>query len=152
MARIRGLAAWCHERGVHLKVNTVVTALNCDEDMGGLLLALRPERWKVFQVFRVKGQNVGRVKPLLGSRERFEAFVVRHAALAAAGITVVVSVNNDAIEDSYVMVDPLGRSYGNHDGRHVVSAPILSVGVQEALRGVGLSEAKFDSRDGRYAW
>jgi radical S-adenosyl methionine domain-containing protein 2 len=121
---VRALAARCRGLGVRLKINTVVTALNCDEDMGVLLRDLRPERWKVFQVLRVEGQNDGRVEPLLVPRERFEAFVARHAALGAEGIAVVAE-DNDAMEDSYVMIDPLGRFYGNHGGRHVVSAPIL---------------------------
>ncbi len=62
------------------------------------------------------------------SRARFVAFVERHNALATAGIAVVAE-DNDAMEDSYVMIDPLGRFYGNHEGRHRVSAPILEVGV-----------------------
>jgi radical S-adenosyl methionine domain-containing protein 2 len=151
VARVRALAARCHSLGVRLKLNTVVTALNCEEDMGALVYDLRPERWKVFQVLRVEGQNDGRVEPLLVSRERFEAFVARHASLASGGITVVAE-NNDAMEDSYVMIDPLGRFYGNHGGRHVVSAPILSVGIQDALREVGFSETKFEARGGKYAW
>lgn len=151
VARVRGLATRCHAEGVRLKLNTVVTALNCDEDMRGLVRELRPERWKVFQVLRVEGQNDGRVEPLLVSSERFEAFVHRHALLTADGIEVVAE-NNDAMEDSYVMIDPLGRFYGNHGGRHVVSAPILSVGVADALREVRFSTEKFESRGGRYAW
>lgn len=151
VVRVRSLAARCHAEGVRLKVNTVVTALNCDEDMGALVRELRPERWKVFQVLRVEGQNDGRVEPLLITPERFAAFVERHSSLALAGIAVVPE-DNDAMEDSYVMIDPLGRFYGNHLGRHVVSAPILSVGVGEALREVGYSYEKFDARGGRYAW
>lgn len=149
--RIRVLGARCHAEGVRLKLNTVVTALNCDEDMSDLVRALRPERWKVFQVLRVEGQNDGRVEPLLISRERFRAFVERHASLAAAGIDVVPE-DNDAMEDSYVMIDPLGRFYGNHGGRHVVSDPILATGVTEALAQVGYVAEKFEARGGRYAW
>ena len=35
----------------------MVTALNCDEDMGVLVRELRPERWKVFQVLGVEGRT-----------------------------------------------------------------------------------------------
>ena len=151
VARVCVLAARCHAVSVHLKLNTVVTALNCDEDMRALVRELRPERWKVFQVLRVEGQNDGRVEPLLVSRERFETFVRHHVSLTAEGI-VVVAEDNDAMEDSYVMIDPLGRFYGNHGGRHVVSAPILSVGVTRALAQVGYAAEKFAARGGRYAW
>jgi radical S-adenosyl methionine domain-containing protein 2 len=151
VSRVRALAARCHGERVRLKLNTVVTALNCEEDMGVLVRELRPERWKVFQVLRVEGQNDGRVEPLLIPHARFVAFVERHGSLASAGI-VVVAEDNDAMEDSYVMIDPLGCFYGNHEGRHRVSAPILEVGVHEALEQVGFSTEKFERRGGRYAW
>ncbi|MDO9018020.1 MAG: viperin family antiviral radical SAM protein [Deltaproteobacteria bacterium] len=151
VARVRVLASRCRNEGVRLKVNTVVTALNCDEEMGDLLRELRPERWKVFQVLRVEGQNDGRVEPLLIPREHFVAFVERHASLGSSGIEVVAE-DNDAMEDSYVMIDPRGRFYGNHGGRHQVSDPILGVGVRAALDQVGFSIDKFEGRGGRYAW
>ena len=105
VARTRRLAERCHKLGVRLKVNTVVTALNCEEDMRALVRELRPEQWKVLQVLRVEGQNDGRVEPLLVRGDRFAAFVARHAALAADDI-VVVAEDNDAMEDSYVMSNP----------------------------------------------
>lgn len=151
VARIRRLAARCHGLGKRLKVNTVVTALNHEEDLRALILELRPARWKVFQVLRVVGQNDGRVEPLLITRAQFEAFVARHRSLDHAHIEVVAE-DNAAMEDSYAMIDPLGRFYGNHAGQHVVSEPILSAGVHTALRQVEFSSAKFAARGGRYAW
>ena len=90
------------------------------------------------------------MEPLLIPRARFVAFVERHNALATAGIAVVAE-DNDAMEDSYVMIDPLGRLYGNHEGRHRVSAPILEVGVHAAPGQVGFSAEKFEGRGGRHA-
>lgn len=149
--RVRGLAERCRACGVHLKVNTVVTSLNHGEDMSGLLRTLRPERWKVFQVLAVRGQNDGAVEPLLIARAQFDAFVARHDALAREGIAVVAE-DNDAMEDSYAMVDPLGRAYGNRGGVHRVSAPILDVGVAQAFAEVGFEPARLVARGGRYAW
>lgn len=149
--RVRKLAERCRTCGVRLKVNTVVTALNHGEDMCGLIRTLRPERWKVFQVLAVRGQNDGAVEPLLISRAQFEAFVVRHDALAREGIAVVAEAN-DAMEDSYAMIDPLGRAYGNRGGVHRVSAPILDVGVARAFAEVGFEPVKLIARGGRYAW
>ncbi len=53
---------------------------------------------------------------------------------------------------SYVMVDPLGRFFGNATGRHVYSQPILDVGVDAALAQVGFVPTKFEARGGTYAW
>lgn len=137
--------------GIRVKLNTVVTALNADEDMSAFVRAMAPERWKVFQVLPMKGQNDGVVEPLLVSREAFRAFIARHEALASAGLAPIVE-DNDAMRGSYAMIDPEGRFFGNATGEHVYSRPILEVGVEAALAEVGVSVEKFDMRGGRYSW
>ncbi|WP_434419673.1 hypothetical protein [Nannocystis pusilla] len=63
-----------------------------------------------------------------------------------------VAEDNAAMTDSYAMLDPLGRFYGNHGGRHLYSAPILEVGVQTALRQSRFSPVRLVARGGKYAW
>ena len=145
------LAGRCRDRGVRVKLNTVITALNWREDMSSLVRRVAPERWKVFQVLRVVGQNDGRVEPLLITPEQFRAFVLRHAHLETEGYAAIAE-DNDAMTDSYVMVDPLGRFFGNTGGVHRTSPSILEVGVRRALASVRFDEAKFDARGGRYTW
>jgi radical S-adenosyl methionine domain-containing protein 2 len=151
VARALGLAQECRDAGVRLKLNTVVTALTWQEDMSELVRTMAPERWKVFQVLRVEGQNDGRVEPLLITDAQFQAFVERHRDVGVDGMQAVVE-NNDAMTDSYVMVDPLGRFFGNTGGVQTYSQPILEVGVQAALAQVGYRTEKFIARGGRYAW
>jgi len=149
--RAAALADRCRTARVRVKLNTVVTSLNWLEDMSGLVRRIAPERWKVFQVLRVVGQNEGRVEPLLITVEQFRAFVLRHAHLKAEGHAAIAE-DNDAMTDSYVMVDPLGRFFGNTGGVHRTSPPILEVGVQRALESVRFDGAKFEARGGRYSW
>lgn len=137
--------------GVRIKLNTVVTSLTWREDMSPLVRGIRPERWKVFQVLPVDGQNDTSVAPLLVSTDQFRAFVDRHAHLAAEGLAPVVE-DNAAMRGSYAMIDPLGRFFGNATGRHVYSKPILAVGVATALAQVGFEPGKFAARGGMYAW
>ncbi len=151
VARAIAYADRCHALGVRVKLNSVVTAATWWEDMTGLVRRVRPARWKVFQVLPIGGQNDGSVEDLLITEGQFRAFVERHAHLAPEGLAPVVE-NNDAMRGSYVMVDPLGRFYGNATGRHVYSDSILRVGVDAALAQVGFEPAKFDARGGRYAW
>jgi radical S-adenosyl methionine domain-containing protein 2 len=151
VARSIALADRCRAAGRRVKLNTVVTRLTWQEDMSALVRRIRPERWKVFQVLPMAGQNDGSVEPLMITREEFRAFVDRHAPLADDGLGPIVE-DNDAMKGSYVMVDPLGRFYGNASGRHIYSAPILEVGVEAALSQVEFSSAKFDARGGRYSW
>lgn len=145
------LADECRDHRIRLKLNTVVTALTWQEDMSPLVRRIAPDRWKVFQVLPMAGQNDGSVEPLLVTDDQFAAFVDRHRHLATEGLAPVVE-DNDAMRGSYVMIDPLGRFFGNATGRHVTSEPILQVGVAEALAQVGFQPAKFAARGGRYAW
>ncbi len=145
------LAARVRRAGLRLKLNTVVTALNWREDMRAYVRVFRPDRWKVFQVLPVDGQNDGSVDDLLVTSAQFDAWVVRHRALEAEGFGPVVE-DNDAMTGSYLMVDPLGRFYGNSTGRHVYSAPVLDVGVAAAARAVGFDPDKLVERGGLYRW
>ena len=134
-----------------IKLNTVVTSLTAHEDMSDFVRAVAPERWKIFQVLPVEGQNDGSVEPLLIDDAAFRAFVARHARLEADGVTLVPE-DNDGMTDSYAMIDPLGRFYGNHRGRYVYSRPILEVGVREALGQVNFEVKRLIQRGGLYTW
>ena len=141
---IRGL-------GIRLKLNTVVTALNWQEDMAWFVRKLQPDRWKAFQVLRVEDENAGRVEPLLISDAQFRAFADRHAHLARKGFPLIAETNDD-IRGSYVMIDPLGRFFSNEEGRYRISQPILDVGVTTALEQSGWRSDKFLARGGLYDW
>lgn len=151
VAKARNHAQMCRERGIRLKVNTVVTRLNLHEDMTGFLEEVAPERWKVFQVLPVEGQNEGAVDALLITKHEFQTYLQRHESLAARGITVV-GEDNDAMTDSYIMIDPMGRAFGNTNNIHITGRPILEVGVYEALSQVGFDLRKLEARGGRYDW
>lgn len=151
VARAVALASLAHRLGIRVKLNTVVTALNWQEDMGELVRAVCPARWKVFQVLAVQGQNDGGVEPLLISAEQFHAFCSRHAHLAAEGLGPVVE-DNTAMTGSYVMVDPLGRFFSNASGAHTYSAPILEVGVATALEQIAVFDDRFRERGAVYDW
>jgi radical S-adenosyl methionine domain-containing protein 2 len=140
-----------HSLGIRVKLNTVVTSLNWQEDMGDFVRLVRPERWKIFQVLPIEGQNYGTVEPLLVDRARFDAFVRRHAVLAGEGM-MVVPESNEAMTGSYAMIDPLGRFFSNVGGRHTYSPPILKVGVEAAFASIPFDPGRFASRGGRYDW
>jgi len=149
MHRYIALANEVRQAGARVKVNTVVTSLNAREDLTELVLALRPERWKVLRVLPVEGQNSGRVEPLLCSDEEFSSFVERHRRVAYSG-TAVVPEDNEDMRGSYAMVDPAGRFFDNASGGHSYSRPILEVGLDEAWSQTSFSMERFVRRGGEY--
>lgn len=140
-----------HQLGIRLKLNTVITALNWQEDMHTLVRAMQPARWKVFQVLPVAGQNDGSVEPLLITDRQFSSFVDRHNDLADEGLGPVAE-DNEAMTGSYAMIDPLGRFYDNYAGRHMYSHTILEVGVANALAEIHFEIQRLVARGGLYVW
>ena len=136
--------------GIRFKVNTVVNRLNAEEDLSGFIASSQPERWKLFQVLPIKGQNDGKVDDLLLLPGQFDSFVERHRQLLPD--TTIVAESNEDMTGSYLMVDPAGRFFDNVDGRHFYSKEILMVGIFEALKDIRFDRAKFLQRDGLYDW
>ena len=139
------------QRGIRLKINTVVTRINYNEELAGFIVKARPERWKLLQVLPVRGQNDGLVDNLVITGEEFAQYVARNRHVESVGI-VVVPESNDLMTGSYVMVDPAGRFFDNVAGTHIYSRPITQIGVDAALREVSVNPDKFLLREGLYEW
>ena len=137
--------------GIRIKVNTVVTQSNLEEDLTTFIIEARPERWKLLQVLPVSGQNDFVVDPYVVSPEEFDRYVELSKRVEGFGINVVPE-SNELMTGSYVMADPAGRFFDNVSGAHTYSRPIVDVGVDEALRDVSVDRGKFISRDGLYDW
>ena len=147
----RNLVRLVRERGFRLKINTVVTDANKDEDMTEFIQWAQPERWKVFQVLPMDGQNDDTLGNLTVTAKEYETYVERNRAVETGGVTLVPE-SNDLMTGSYVMVDPAGRFFDNTAGRHTPSRPILESGVHEALQDIKIDPAKFLERGGQYEY
>lgn len=146
--------AWerCRVRGIRMKLNTVVTRHNQDDDMRALVIRLKPERWKAFQVLPVAGQNDAKIDDLLISRENFRRWVNRHEEVRDHEISFIAE-DNDLMRGSYAMLDALGRFYDSSSGGHRYSREsILVSGVEKAWGEVSFDLIKFTLREGDYDW
>jgi radical S-adenosyl methionine domain-containing protein 2 len=137
-------------QGKRLKINTVVSAYNIDEDFNGFIQEVQPERWKLFQVLPIHGQNDAGFPASAISAVQFVQFVARHAPARAS--TQLVAEDNQAMTGSYLMIDPAGRFFDNVAGIYRYSQPIWQVGWQRALQGVGAEYSRFVQRGGDYQW
>ncbi len=139
------------EQGLNIKVklNTVVMRCNMHEDWSSFILSNKVQRWKVFKILKIEGENDQHYDELKISDEEFSNFVKRHSHLDAQEV-VLAPENNDAMTNSYIMISPDGQFYQNLNGRYTRSKPILDVGVEVGLSQVGFSYTKFQSRGGAY--
>jgi len=133
-----------------LKINTVVCSENVSEDLTPIIEYSKPERWKIFQVLPIKGQNDFEFEKFEISQERFKKFIVRHNHLSS--LTKIVSESNDDMTGSYAMVDPAGRFFDNSKGVYNYSDPILKEGIQKSYSQINIDFDKFLERGGLYNW
>jgi radical S-adenosyl methionine domain-containing protein 2 len=96
------LAQVIHEAGIKLKINTTITRLNWKEDMRPLIRLLKPDRWKVFQVLHIFGQNDRYFGELSITNEQFSYFKsLNHEPME--GFSPVFEGSNEMLA-SYFMI------------------------------------------------
>ncbi len=128
---------------IQLKINTVISQYNLEEDFGKFIMDVNPVRWKVFQVLGIEGEN-----DITDSRitvEEFQGFIERHSYIPS-----LIAESNDLMQGSYVMIDPEGRFYDNTTGAYTKSDPIYKVGVPKALSQINMDYSKFLQRNGDF--
>ncbi|MHA1279286.1 MAG: hypothetical protein ACTSQI_14185 [Candidatus Helarchaeota archaeon] len=131
---------------INLKINTVVTSVNYQEDMNWLIERLKPDRWKVFQVLPIENENRLRSQDLLVTEAQFVEFIKRHER------NDPIVESNSLMHNSYLMVDPSGRFYQNTGYTYSYSRPILEVGIETAFRDICWNGDTFIQRGGFYRW
>lgn len=122
--RVINLAEIVHEVGIKLKINTTVTRLNWAEDMRPLIQRLKPDRWKVFQVLHIAGQNDMHFDELSITEDQFNYFKDLNKTIE--GITPVFESNHQMIA-SYFMLSPSGMVMSNLDGSNRILSPLSKI-------------------------
>jgi len=154
----RSKEVWQIARGLGygLKLNTVVTSVNADDDMSKLVGFLKPHRWKIFRVLRIEGENDGRVEPLLICQDQFDEYMIRHRkTLRDLEGTHIVAEDNEDMLGTYAMIDPQGMLYTNLNGRYRYSkqsAVDIGFSVSWAQVMDGFSQDRFANRGGEWNW
>ena len=130
-----------HECNIDLKINTVVSKLNVDEDLSPLYKTLKPRKIKLFQMHLVDGIN-DKAKPLKISESEFEAFCNRHKAFQS----IIVTEPSGSMENSYLMINPEGVCQLNNHGTYQPFGSLKSTSLFEILKEVPMDCKKFESR------
>ena len=142
--------------GYDLKLNTVVCSENIFDDMSELVSDIQPNRWKLFKVLPISGENDGLVDSMLITDLQFQNYVNRHRdKLSNQKIIQIVSEDNDEMLGTYAMIDPQGLAYTNLNGNYSYSQDsILEVGFSNAWAQVedGFSNEGFNERGGLWSW
>jgi radical S-adenosyl methionine domain-containing protein 2 len=113
-----------------LKINTVVSQMNYQEDFSSFIQAARPQRWKVLKIKEFKKEAMSN-SSLLINDSQFNSFLQRHRAIP--------HIPERTMAKAYIMVDAFGClvDTGSHDNTRV--ADLRKVNFTEAF-----SRIKFD--------
>jgi radical S-adenosyl methionine domain-containing protein 2 len=140
----RHVGDWIHTSGIGLKINTVASQYNLSVDLNDFLLALNPQRWKVFQALSLEGVNSRKSGSFVISTDQFNEFIQNHEKVTKRIPTCIE--DNRLMTSSYLMMDPKGRLYDNTYGRLCYSDPVPSIGLKAALNQVNWSVDRFKER------
>lgn len=123
---------------LQIKLNTVVNAVNAEEDFSTLVSKIAPNRWKALRMLPSYNDE------LTVDEATFERFVSRHAAFRR-----ILSVeDNPSMVQSYLMIDPHGRFFQNRlDSKgYYYSEPIRDIGIERAFAQIPFSINRFLAR------
>lgn len=134
------------EFGFKLKINTVVSNFNKNEDFNDFINWVKPERWKIFQALPIEVQNDKYKDDFIVNQFEFNNYLKRHKNSS------YIKESNYDMKGSYMMVDPIGRFFENSKGIHKYSSKINAVGVKIALSEINYCFKKFINREGLYDW
>jgi radical S-adenosyl methionine domain-containing protein 2 len=146
--RVLELSEMVREARIKLKINTTVTKLNWFEDMRPLIRRLKPDRWKVFQVLHISGQNDQYFGELSITEDQFSYFKSLNQG-CIKGVAVVFEGNHEMI-GSYFMLSPSGMVMSNLDGTNRTLKCLANID-RESLSQI-LNVKQYLGRGGIYSW
>lgn len=144
-----GISDVLRNMGIRLKINTTITALNWKEDMREFIRRTDPDRWKIFQMLHIRGENDDAASDLLVSSEEFQTFQDRHSDLVLKNGQNPVFESANMMEGSYFMLTP-GGQVKTDTGRIIIKYPldlVLQNGISKYI-----FENQYLDRGGVYAW
>ena len=117
---VKNAARLIEDVQILLKINTTITPLNYQEDLGDLINILQQFRWKVLDVLHIHGVNDNFFREFgLMRREYFTKFCSKHMNFNP------ICESNNLLLNSYTMISPDGRFYQNTKNSYSFSSYIL---------------------------
>jgi len=130
-----------HESNIKLKINTVVSKFNLNEDLTPLYLSTNPNRIKLFQVHIVKGVNE-HINNASISKDEFLNYCEKYDKFSH----ILVKEPLESMENSYLMINPKGEVVINDRGSYHRYDNCLKKRLGEIIPTLPLNADKYNSR------
>lgn len=130
---------------IPLKINTVLTSINWNDDFYSIITRLNPVRWKILKVHQIPSINNQFFKQFqVPSETQIDFFLQYHKGLNP------IFENENILDHSYCIISPDGRFIQNNNEELKYSASILSNGLEEGLKSINFSHNHYIFRGGDY--
>ena len=137
-----------NDLNIQTKLNTVILRNNHMEDWNDFIIRNNINRWKVFKILRIVGENDHVYDGLSISDKQFYNFIDRHRFLNDKGI--LIKEDNEDMNNSYIMITPDGKFYQNSNNQYIYSESILDIGFKNAIKQTGFNYETYEKRGGNY--
>jgi len=130
---------------IPLKINTVVTSLNWNEDLTDFISLLHPIRWKILELTLLSECKFSFASKFESLKKwQFDKFIQTHKYLNP------IIESNDISDESYLMITPNGKFFQNWYGEYYYSDSILEIGAINAFEQIKFSYKNFEIRGAEY--
>lgn len=127
------------DRGIPLKVNTVIHQGNYHQDLSPLLKQATISRWKVLRMLPIENEN-GAYNHLYPSDEAFNDFILRHQAYRP------IVEDNEDMKSTYLFVSPEGLLMDNSTNQMVGLDSLFEISLKEAFEKLPFNYQSFLKR------
>lgn len=133
---------YIQKHNIKLKVNTVVSKLNINEDIIKLYKDIKFDRIKILQIKVNEGSNEF-AKRYQISNEEFKLYVEKIKSNIKDDL--IVEDNTD-MEDAYIIIDPKGRMISNNNNEHTIIGNVLNEDVKTLIVNSNYKHSRFKKR------
>ncbi|MBQ8844722.1 MAG: viperin family antiviral radical SAM protein [Clostridia bacterium] len=141
LTQLKELSNSIHECNIDLKINTVVSKLNINENFSELYRALKPKKIKLFQMHLIDGIN-NKSKKYEITKKEFDEFCKKHQEFES----IIIAEPCGSMENSYLMINPEGEFQLNNNGNYKTFGNLNTNSLYEILKNVPLDSNKFNLR------
>ncbi|MCL2186421.1 MAG: viperin family antiviral radical SAM protein [Treponema sp.] len=132
------ICALVKKNGIDLKINTVVTRLNLEDDFSPVK-AIAPKRWKILRMQTFKSCNFDN-SPLAISDEEFATFCRKQTAHG------IPFISENTMRSTYIFVDPTGNLLDNADGNYSSIGNLRDEDFSQCIARLPLNRKLYESR------
>lgn len=130
---------YAKSNGIILKVNTVVSKINLDQNISKLYNDIDFDRIKLLELRVNKGSNSDAIKDAI-TNEQFETYCNKVKSMTNKK---VVCESSNEIEDSYVFIDPYGFLISNSNDSHSKVGNVLNESLEDLIVKANFNLDKF---------